>query len=160
METLYFDVLQAAYHLALAILVGGAIVLGTAAAPAIFRTARTRSEAGTLFGAVLARFDQLAIFALVILGLTSILKFAAFEDQSVGPRLVARWVALAALAGAVLYSSAWATPVARSVRRQTAGFDDLPEHHPARREFAALHRSSTRAMQVAIVAGLIALFFS
>lgn len=160
METLYFDVLQAAYHLALAILVGGAIVLGAAAAPAIFRTARTRGEAGTLFGAVLARFDQLAIFALVLLGLTSLLKFGAFEESSVGPRLVARWLAILVLAGAVLYSSAWASPVARSLRGGTAGFDDLPEQHPARREFAALHRSSTRAMQVAILAGLIALFLS
>jgi uncharacterized protein DUF4149 len=159
-ETLYFDVLQAAYHLALAILVGGSIVLGAAAAPAIFRTSRSRGEAGTLFGAILARFDQLAILALLVLALTSVLKFAAFEDTSFGPRLVARWVALLFMAGAALYSSAWASPVARSLRSQTAGFDDLPEAHPARREFAALHRSSTRAMQVAIVAGVIALFLS
>jgi hypothetical protein len=32
METLYFDILQFVYHLALAILVGGALVLGMAAA--------------------------------------------------------------------------------------------------------------------------------
>lgn len=160
METLYFDALQFLYHLGLAVLVGGAIALGAAAAPAIFRAARTRSEAGTIFGAALARFDQLAILALVVVAVTSVLKLLAFEEQSVGPRLVARWLALAALAAAVLFTSAWSNPVARAVRGQTPGFDDLPENSLARREFARLHRSSERAMRVAIVAGLAALFLS
>jgi len=53
-ETLYFDLLQFVYHLALAILVAGALVLGAAAAPAIFASVRSRGEAGAMFGAVLA----------------------------------------------------------------------------------------------------------
>lgn len=160
METLYFDVLEFLYHLALAVLVGGAIVLAAAAAPAIFRTARSPSEAGTIFGRVLAGFDVLAVLALVVLATTSVLKLLAFEDAAVGPRLVARWIALLALALATLFAAVWANPVARSVRAQTPGFDELPQSHPARREFAGLHRSSTRAMQVAIVAGLVAMFLS
>ena len=69
METLYFDVLQFLYHLALALIVGGAIVLGSAVAPAVFKAARTPGkggEGGLLFGAILARFDQLAILAVFI----------------------------------------------------------------------------------------------
>ena len=57
METLSFDLLQFLYHLALAILVGGSLVLGTAVAPALFTSSRSRSDAGTLFGNILARFD-------------------------------------------------------------------------------------------------------
>src|SRR5439155_46545 len=79
METLYFDLLQFLYHLALAILVGGAIVLGTAAAPAIFASIRSRGEAGAVFGAVLGRYDGLAILCVFLIVVTSVLKATAFE---------------------------------------------------------------------------------
>lgn len=160
MDTLYFDVLQFGYHLALAVLVGGALVLGSAAAPAIFKTVRSRSEAGTIFGAVLARYEQLAVLAIIAVVLTSVLKFAAFEDLSPGPRLYARWVALAVLVALVLYGSVWAGPVARAIRARTPDYDDLAEAHPARREFAQLHRAGSRAMRGAVLIGLIALFLS
>jgi type VI protein secretion system component VasK len=137
-DTLYFDVLQFLYHAALAVLVGGAIVL---AAPS-------------------RRYDQLAGLALLVLVGTSVLKLFAFEDADVGPRLVARWVALAVAAIATLYASAWASSVASAFRAQVRDFDDLPANSPARREYAALARSATRALRVVAVSGLIALFFS
>jgi len=137
-DTLYFDVLQFLYHLALAILVGGAIVLGGPA----------------------RRYDQLAGIALFVLIATSILKLIGFEDTDIGPRLIARWIALAVVAGATLYASAFAAPVARTFRAQTRDFDDLPESSPARREYAQLGRSATRAMRVVAISGLIALFLS
>ena len=161
METLYFDVLQFVYHLALAILVGGALVLGAAAAPAIFASVRSRGEAGAIFGTVLGRYDGLAILCVVLIVLTSILKAAAFEVTGTPEtRLVLRWIALLVLCGATLYASAWASPVARTVRAQTPGWDDLREDAPLRREFQSLHRSARRAMTVAIVAGIIAMFLS
>jgi hypothetical protein len=137
-DTLYFDVLQFLYHLALAILVGGAIVLGGPA----------------------RRYDQLAGLALFALIVTSILKLVAFEDTDVGPRLIARWIALAVVAGATLYASAWATPVARTFRAQTRDFDELPDTSPARREYAQLGRSAARAMRIIAIAGLVALYLS
>ena len=137
-DTLYFDTLQFLYHLALAILVGGAIVLGGPS----------------------RRYDQLAGLALLTLLATSILKLIAFEDTDIGPRLVARWIALAVVAGATLYASAFAAPVARTFRAQTRDFDDLPETSPARREYAQLGRSAARAMRVVALAGLIALYLS
>jgi hypothetical protein len=159
-ETLYFDVLQFLYHLALALVVGGAIVLGTAVAPAVFRIARSRGEGGLLFGAILARFDQLAVFAIAVLAITSVLKLIGFEDLGVGPRLIARWIALAILALSVLYGSAWSNPIARTLRAETKNFDELPENSAVRIEFARLHRSSTRAMRVALLSGLAAMFLS
>lgn len=138
METVYFDTLQFLYHLALAVLVGGAIVLGGPA----------------------HRFDRLAGLALVVLGVTSVLKLLAFEDADVGPRLVARWIALAVMAGATLYASAWAGSVARAFRAQVPGFDDLPANSAPRREYAALARSAARAMRVVVLSGLVALFLS
>lgn len=161
METLYFDTLQFVYHLALAILVGGAVVLGAAAAPAIFASVRSRGEAGAIFGSVLGRYDGLALLCVVLVVVTSVLKATAFEVTGVPEtRLVVRWLSLLVVCAATLYSSAWANPVARSVRAQTPGWDDLRDDAPMRREFQSLHRSSRRAMTVAILAGIVAMFLS
>ena len=137
-DTLYFDTLQFLYHLALGVLVGGAIVLGGPA----------------------RRYDQVAGIALFLLALTSVLKLLAFEDTDIGPRLVARWIALIVLAVATLYASAFAAPVARTFRAQTRDFDDLPDTSPARREYAQLGKSAARAMRVVVTSGLVALFLS
>ena len=138
MDTLYFDILQFLYHAALAVLVGGAIVVGGPA----------------------RRYDQLAGIALFVLIVTSVLKLFAFEDADVGPRLVARWIALAIMAGATLYASAWAGSIARTFRAQVPDFDDLPASSAARREYAGLARSAVRAMRVVALSGLVALFLS
>jgi hypothetical protein len=137
-DTLYFDSLQFLYHAALAVLVGGAIVLGGPA----------------------RRYDQVAGLALFVLIVTSVLKFLGFEDADVGPRLVARWIALAIMAVSTLYASAWAGSVARTFRAQVPDFDDLPESSAARREYAGLARSAARAMRVIVISGLVALFLS
>ncbi|HEV8536937.1 MAG TPA: DUF4149 domain-containing protein [Candidatus Limnocylindria bacterium] len=161
METLSFDLLQFLYHLALAILVGGSLVLGTVVAPAVFASGRSRAEAGALFGGILARFDGLAIFCVIVIAVTSVLKALSFEvTGSPDQRLILRWVVLAVLGIATLYSSAWANPVARAIRSQTPGFDDQQPGSPARAEFARLHERSRRAMSVVAVAGLIAIFLS
>jgi uncharacterized membrane protein len=158
-ETLTFDLLQFLYHLALTILVGGSLVLGTAVAPALFGSSRSRTEAGTLFGSVLARFDGLAIFSVIVLTITTVLKALGFEVTGTpDTRLVVRWVALAVLALATLYSSGWANPVARQIRAATPGFDEQPQSSPVRVEFAKLHQRSRRAMSIAVVFGLLALF--
>jgi hypothetical protein len=89
------------------------------------------------------------------------LKAGAYEvNEAPELRLIGRWVALAVMSVAVLYSSGWANPVARSLRAQTPTWDDMPESTPLRREFAALHRRSSRALSIAIVAGLVALYLS
>ena len=159
MDTLSFDLLQFLYHLALAILIGGSLVLGTAVAPALFASSRSRAEAGTLFGSVLARFDGLAVFSVIVVVVTSVLKAFAYEVTGTPePRLIARWVALALLALVTLYASGYANPVARAIRAQTPGFDDQAQGSPARAEFARLHERSRRAMSVAVIFGLVALF--
>ncbi len=141
-ETFYFDSLQFLYHLALAVLVGGALALSVPGAP----------------DDLLARFDRLAIVALLLLAVTSVLKASGFEVAE--PRLYARWIALGLLAVATLYGSVWARPVARALRSTTPAFDDLRADAPARRESAKLHGAARRAMRLALSCGLVALFLS
>ncbi len=160
-DTLYGDALQFLYHLALAILVGGGLVLGSAVAPAIFKTIPSRAQAGNVFGAALARWDGLAILCVILVVVTSVLKAGAYEVAGVPEtRLIVRWIALVVMSGAVIYSSGWANPVARSLRSQVRDWDEQPESTPARREFNGLHKSSSRAMRIALVAGALALFLS
>lgn len=159
MDSLYFDLLKVGFHLGLAVLVGGSLVLGSAAAPAIFRTVGSRAQAGTVFGEVLSRFDGLAIASLLIVIATTVLRAVSFEPDP-DLRIVLRWVFLALLGTSVLYASAYAGPVARSIRRQTPGFDDLPAGHVARREFATLHTRSRRAMTATALFGVVVLFLS
>jgi hypothetical protein len=71
---------------------------------------------------------------------------------------VLRWVAVVGLGLATLYSSGWANPVARQIRAATVGFDEQPLSSPARAEFIRLHERSRRAMSVAVIFGLVALF--
>jgi uncharacterized membrane protein len=160
-ETLYVDTLQFLYHLSLAILVGGGLVLGSAVAPALFKAVKSRGEAGGIFGAILARWDGLAILCVVLIVVTSVLKAGAYEVAAAPEaRLIVRLIALVVMSAAVVYSSGWANPVARTLRAQTPAWDEMPESTPLRREFAALHRRSSRAMRVGIVAGLVALYLS
>ena len=159
-ENLGFDVVRFLYHLGLAVLIGGGLALGSAAAPAIFKTVRSRGEAGTIFGEALRRWDGLAILCVVLVVITSALAAGTEITGTPETRLLVRWAALVVLCSAVIYSSAWANPIARSLRSQSRDWDDLPESSPVRREFAILHRRSTRAIQIAIVAGLVALFLS
>lgn len=133
-------------------------MLGLVVAPALFRAIPSRSLAGTAFGEVLARWDQLAVLSVLLVAVTAFLRAVNFETPDVSHWL--RWALLAAMGGATLYASAWAGPVARQLRKQLASFDDLPDTAPPRREFARLHGRARRAMSCAVLAGLAALFLS
>jgi uncharacterized membrane protein len=158
--TLYGDVLRVGYHLGLAVIVGGGFVLGALAAPAIFRTLRSRGEAGTVFGAILERYDGWAILALILIGLTTVLKIGAFQEDLTDVRILIRMIALVLMGIAVMYGSGWANPVARAIRKQTPGFDDLPDSDIRKREFRALHARSARAFTIAVLLGAVALYYS
>jgi len=133
-------------------------VLGLLAAPGLFRTLPSRAAARTAFGEILARWDGVAIGAAVLVLVTAFLRAVSFETPDL--RHWVRWTLLGIMAGATLYASAWTGPVARQLRRQMPGFDDLPDGAPARREFAKLHAGARTAMSVAVAAGLAALFLS
>lgn len=160
MSTLYGDILRFAYHLGLAVIVGGGFALGALAAPAVFRAVRSRAEAGTVFGAILERYDGWAILSLIVVVVTSFLKAGAFEEDVRDVRILGRYAAIFLMGIAVLYGAAWANPVARAIRTQTPGFDDLPENDVRRREFRSLHARSARAFSLAVLFGAVAIYLS
>lgn len=152
-----FTIVHFFYLLSLGVIVGGSLALGAATAPALFAS-MDRASAGTVFGNVLARWDAVAILAALALLASSAARFFGFETPET--RLFVRYAAIGVAAVATLYSSAWANPIARALRRQTPHFDELPADAPERRDFAGYHRNSRRAMTLAVLAGLVAIFFS
>ncbi len=113
-----------------------------------------------MFGAILQRFDGVAIAALLLIAATTVLRAGVADEDPRDTRILTRWIALALMGIATLYASAWASPVARGIRANTPGFDDLPDTDPRRREFRRLHARSTRAFSLAMLFGIVALFFS
>src|SRR5215470_6324481 len=61
-----YILINALYHLGLALWIGGAIALGALAAPVLFRSL-PRQQAGSIFGPTLRRFARLRAVALLLI---------------------------------------------------------------------------------------------
>jgi len=153
--------LRLTYLLALAVWLGGAIVLGAAAAPALFDTLATRlpgagaAMAGTVFGAVLERFH------LLVLACGGLMLASLVGRALVGPR-PSPYLARLALIGAMLVLAAlvkW--PLGQAighVQGQTAGsVRALPASDPRRVRFERLHGWSNVLMLINAAGGVVLL---
>lgn len=153
--------LRLTYLLALAVWLGGAIVLGAAAAPAVFGTLTAQlpgaggAMAGAVFGAVLRRFHLLA-FVCGALMLASLVGRAL-----VGPR-PRPYAARLALIGAMLVLAAlvrW--PLGRAIERvqlqAPGGIHALPGPDPRRARFERLHGWSNALMLINAAGGMLLL---
>ena len=170
--------LRFAYVLALAVWLGGMIVLGAVVAPALFSTLGAldpvsgRIFAGEAFGAVLGRFHYLAYATGGILLVT----LSAMALLGPRPRSFAVRTAIVAVMLAVaLYSGVMVLGEIDSIQREIAASSPahetgepalaatrrLPSSLPAgdarRVRFDQLHVLSTRLMMFNIVAGLVLL---
>lgn len=132
---------------------GGLLALGAVAAPAIFGAAPSRPVAGTIFGAILLRFDKVElVFASV-----SILGAIALTVISKGRR---PWFSLTLTVALALLASVTAFGVHPAVvaeRSKVGNFDKLPEGDPSKVRFDALHRASVRLSGAKLLLGLLLL---
>jgi uncharacterized membrane protein len=170
--------LRFAYVLALAVWLGGMIVLGAVVAPALFSTLGAldpvsgRLLAGEGFAAVLRRFHYVAYGAGGIL-LVSLSAMALLGPRprsfAVRTAIVATMVAVAMYSGVIVLGEidsiqreiAASTPALANGERTLASTHRLPSSLPAgdarRVRFDHLHVLSTRLMMFNIVAGLVLL---
>ena len=170
--------LRFAYVLALALWLGGMIVLGAVVAPALFSTLGAldpvsgRLFAGEGFGAVLRRFHYLAYAAgAVLLVSLSAMALLGPRPRSFALRtaIVATMLAVAVYSGVIVLGEidsiqrdiAASTPASPSGEVALAATHRLPSSLPAddarRIRFDQLHVLSTRLMMFNIVAGLVLL---
>jgi hypothetical protein len=148
--------LNAVYHLALALWIGGGIALGALTAPELFRQL-PRAQAGGIFAPVLRRFARLRLFAILIAIAAAAAKHIVFETHSANVWIVVRWAALAFMAVAVLYEIAALQPALERLRPGVAG---AAETDPQRAVFTRLHKRSEALMKASLLAAVVALLFS
>lgn len=155
--------LRYVYVLALALWLGGMVVLGAVVAPATFQTlqasvpATGRELGGAVFTAILERFHYIAYVSGALLLVT----LAAMALLGPRPRgLAARTALVAAMLAVALYSGAVVLRSADGIRREVGGQPSrLPVTDARRVRFDELHVLSTRLMMVNIIGALALLFW-
>ena len=155
--------LRYVYVLALAVWLGGMVILGAVVAPTTFQVlqasapATGRELAGAVFGATLARFHFIAYAAGGLLLVTlAVMRVLGPRPRHVGVRAI-----IAALMLAVaLYSG---VIVLRQIDAAQVEAGGLPSRLPAgdqrRVRFDALHLLSTRLMMFNIAGALVLLYW-
>lgn len=145
-----------AYHLALALWIGGTIVLGALVAPALFR-ALPRLEAGAIFGPTLRKFARLRVAAIAVAILAAGIKFVVWEKGAT-VWISLRWAALLVMAAAVVYEIAYLERALEARRVHLT--PETPDSDPNRRAFNVLHKRAEGLMKATLVAALAAMLLS
>lgn len=150
-------VTHAAYHLGLAIWIGGAVVLGALVAPRLFRNL-PRSQAGALFGATLRVFARVRLVALVVVIGAATLQHFVWESRAATIWIILRWLALGIMSLAVVYEIGF---LEKAVTESAAHLTEETGDDDQRRiEFNRLHRRAENLMKASLVAALVALLLS
>jgi glucose dehydrogenase len=155
--------LRYAALVALAVWVGGVLVLGGIAAPAIFdvvaarEVAEGRLLAGAIFGEALGRFHLLSYG----LGLFLFVTLAARAVLGPRPaRLAARLLIVVTMLVAAGYSGLVLTRQIDGLRAEMGvAPSSLPAEDPRRAAFGRLHAFSTTLQLVPLAGGLLLMFF-
>jgi hypothetical protein len=155
--------LRFVYFVALAVWIGGLIVLGGLAAPTIFTVLQAASPTGgrglaaSVFGALLARF-HLVGFACGAVMAASLVAMALLgpRPRPFGPRLT--------IIGAMLASTAVvAGPIGWRVEAIRASVNgpiaELPERDPRRIGFDRAHALATACLAANVAGGLLLMFW-
>ena len=155
--------LRYVYVLALAIWLGGMVVLGAVVAPTTFQVLQAiepstgRLLGGAVFGAILSRFHYVAYGA----GALALLALAAMA--LLGPRPVAfavRSAIVALMLVVALYTGLVVLREVNSMQREVSGLpSSLPAGDERRVRFDQLHQLSTRLMVINIVGALMLLYW-
>jgi uncharacterized membrane protein len=155
--------LRYVYVLALAVWLGGMILLGAIVAPATFQVLQAampdagRALAGDVFGTMLARFHYVAYAAGALLIVT------LFAMRLLGPRphgVGVRVAIVTAMLASALYSGLVVSAQIDAVQQESAGLPSrLPETDARRIRFDELHQLSTRLMLLNIVGAFALLYW-
>ncbi len=155
--------LRYVYVLALAIWLGGMVVLGAVVAPTTFQVLQAiepstgRLLGGAVFGAILSRFHYVAYGT----GALALLALAAMA--LLGPRPVAfavRSAIVALMLVVALYTGLVVLREVNSIQREVSGLpSSLPAGDERRVRFDQLHQLSTRLMVINIVGALMLLYW-
>ncbi|MBI2867303.1 MAG: DUF4149 domain-containing protein [Chloroflexi bacterium] len=157
MNTYPSAITETLYYLALALWLGGIVLIGLLAAPAVFRLSPSREAAGTLTGGLLRRLDAMKASAIALLAIAVAVR-AALWEESVTTAATARYALLGAMALAAALSGLVLSPYLRGLRRLLGPIDQAPLDHPLRRAFRRGHGLSMLLMLAELGCGVAVLF--
>ena len=146
MPDLFYMTVSFAYHVALALWIGGALALGALTAPELFRRMQ-RADAGAIFGTILRRFSRLRLGTIIVALIAAGVKHFEWERHTSSPWIAARWIALALLTAIVLYEIGFLEP---AIYREAGGTA----------VFQRLHKRSEALMKLSLAAALAAVFLA
>lgn len=149
-------VLSFAYHLSLAIWIGGAVALGALTAPELFRQL-PRPQAGGIFGPILRRFARLRLGAVIVAIAAAAARHFMWETHVANSWMALRWAALFVLAAVVTYEIAGLEP---AMQRHRSLIRSEEASDPNRLAFMALHKRSEALMKLSLAAALVAMFLA
>jgi uncharacterized membrane protein len=151
------------YVLALAVWLGGMVMLGAIAAPTTFQVLQAadpvngRALAGATFGAMLSRFHFVAY------GCGAVMLLALLAIAVMGPRpkaFAVRCAIVAAMLGVAVYSGVAVLGEISGIQAEVGGLPSrLPASDPRRIRFDELHQLSTRLMMLNIAGALVLLYW-
>ncbi|MFQ5456167.1 MAG: DUF4149 domain-containing protein [Nitrospirota bacterium] len=158
MPNFYFMGVQFFHLMALAIWVGGMVIIMFIAAPAIFKRLESRTLAGEITGEILRKFDIIVFFCISALVITGIIKYLNWENPT--PWIIMRYMAILVMSLSAIYSSGIISPKMRSLKSKISSFDTLPENNHNRIAFNQLHRISSICMFLNLICGIISILLA
>lgn len=142
--------------LLLGIWIGSMAFAGLAVPPTAFGVLPTRHLAGQVVASSLMKVEIIGLIAGTIIVLISVLTWRS--------RPVARWIRIALasiMMTAVALSLFWVSATMQTLRQNMGGIiDEVPPSDPLRVQFNDLHQYSVALMSIAMLAGIILLFFT
>ncbi|MFQ5560418.1 MAG: DUF4149 domain-containing protein [Nitrospinota bacterium] len=158
MPNLTFMTVQFFHLTALALWVGGIVGIGIVAAPSIFKLSASRTLAGEIVGNILEKFGKLTLACMVVLAITSLIKYSLWETKN--PWILTRYGVLLLMAAATIFSNFVVSPKMAAIKEKLGSFDTTQKEDPLRVSFNNYHKVSSSLMLLSLACGLLALFLA
>ncbi len=153
-----YQIVSFFYHLSLIVWLGGIITIGFVAAPALFKTLSSRTQAGEVASVIHRRFQVIQLVCMVVLLVSSAVILRVWENMDTP--VVIRYLLIFDMVVLAVFHSTVVMKKLRLIRQGIPSFDNVSPSDPKIAEFKRWHQISVIVSLAILVSGLGALFLS
>ena len=135
---MFISVLLYIYSISLSIFFGSSIFIGYIAAPYIFKTLKSRHEAGSMVGPLLVKFSLLGYITQVIMIITG---YAMYAKNAAALSIFVLPIIILII---LLFSENFTSKKMNTLKEQMGSLDETPQDDPKRKRFNRLHKWSVK----------------